>query len=154
MAKKKAVGYVEVFPDVQSVFDDVILQTHLEKYGITIKVLALDSQKKIFTLTKSNALLKHETNVDVYITINQRIFEGLTEPLKVLQVQEALAGISWNGSKVDVKKGDIVTYSGLLNQYGYDEAKKGGNTSYQVLQESIKSLYDKAKEEDAEANKD
>jgi len=151
MAKKKAVGYVEVFPDVQSVFDDVILRTQLEKYGITIKVLALDSQKKIFTLTKSNALLKHETNVDVYITINQRIFEGLTEPLKILQVEEALAGISWNGTKVDVKKGDVTTYSGLLNQYGYGESKKGGNTSYVVLQETLKSLYNKAKEEDAEA---
>lgn len=156
MAKKKKepVGYVEVFPDVQAVFDDVILRTHLEKYGIVIKVLALDSQKKIFTLTKSNALLKHETNVDVYITINQRIFEGLTEPLKILQVEEALAGIGWSGSKVEVKKGDIVTYSGLLHQYGYDESKKGGSTSYQILQESLKTLYNKAKEEDAETNKE
>lgn len=151
MAKKKEVaGYVEVFPDVQSVFEDVILRTQLDKYGITIKVLALDSQKKIFTIKKSDALLKHETNVDIYIIINQRIFEGLTEPLKILQVEEALAGISWSGSKVDYRKGDVFTYSGLLNQYGYDEAKKGGQTSYQILQESIKSLYDKAKQEDEE----
>lgn len=154
MAKKKVNrGYVEVFPDVQSVFEDVIIARGIDEY-VNIKVLALDTQKTIYKLTKANALLKHETNIDVYITINQRIFEGLTEPQKILQVEEALAGIGWTGSKVDIKKGDITTYSGLLHQYGYDEAKKGGNNSYQVLQASIKSLYDKAKQEDAETNKD
>lgn len=152
MAKKKAIGYVEVFPDVQSVFDDVILKTNMEKYDITIKVLALDSQKKIFTLTKANSLLNFETKVDVYITINQRIFEGLTPPLQIMVVEEALAGISWNGTKVEVKKGDITTYSGLLHKYGYSQPKKAESTTYEVLQESIKSLYDKAKQEDDEAN--
>jgi len=150
---KKKVGYVEVFSDVQSVFDDVILRTGIDQY-VNVKVLALDSQKSIYKLTKANALLKHETNIDVYITINQRIFEGLTEPQKVLQVEESLSGISWTGEKVEIKKGDITTYSGLLFKYGYDEAKTGGNNTYQVLQATIKSLYDKAKDEDAEANKD
>lgn len=155
MAKKQKakVSYVEVFEDVNSVFNDVILRLGIDRY-VNIKVLALDTQRKIFTLKKSDALLKHETNVDVYITINQRIFEGLTEPQKILQVEEALAGISWSGDKVEVKSPDVKTYSGLLYQYGYDEAKKGENNSYQVLQATIKSLYDKMKEEDAEANKD
>lgn len=152
MAKKKQ-GYVEVYSDVQSVFEDVIIRLGIDQY-LTVKVLALDSQKSIYKLTKANALLKHETGVDVYITINQRIFEGLTEPQKILQVEESLAGIGWTGDKVEITSGDIKTFSGLLYQYGYDEAKKGGNTSYQVLQATLKSLYDKAKQEDAEANKD
>jgi len=152
MAKKKN-GYVEVFQDVKSVFEDVIIRLGIDSY-VNIKVLALDTQKSIYKLTKANALLKHETDVDVYITINQRIFEGLTEPQKILQVEECLAGITWTGDKVEIKTGDIKTFSGLLYRYGYDEAKMGENNTYQVLQASIKSLYDKAKEEDAEANKD
>lgn len=150
--KKEKVGYVEVFPDVQSVFDDVIIRTRLEDYGVGIKVLALDSQKKIFTLTKSNALLKHETGIDIYVTINQRIFEGLTPPLQIMLVEDALGGISWSGSKVEVKKGDVVTFSGLLQKYGYAKGEDDSNNTYQVLQESIKSLYDKARQEDDETN--
>ena len=152
MAKKKvSKGYVEVFADVQSVFDDVILRTDLDKHGITIKVLALDAQKKIYATSKASAREKHESGVDIYVTINQRIFEGLTEPQKILQVEEALAGISFDGK---VSKGDITTHSGLLRMYGYDESKRGGNTSYEVLQETIRSLYTKAAEEDNETNQD
>lgn len=154
MAKKKeAIGYIEVFPDIQQVFDDVIIRTGLDK-NLTIKVLGLDSLKTIFKLKKPDALMKFETKVDLYVIINQRIFEGLPLPLQTLQVEEALAGVSFDGTKIDVRQPNVKTYSGLLNIYGYDEAKKGGNTSYQVLQESIKSLYDKAKEEDAETNKE
>jgi hypothetical protein len=152
MAKKKETkGYVEVFPDVKSVFEDVIIRTGIDKV-VNVKILALDSQKTIYKLTKSNALMKHQTNIDVFITINQRIFEGLTEPQKILQVEESLAGISWTGEKVEIKTGDIKTYSGLLHQYGYGVSKKGGDTSYEVLQATLKSLYNKAKEEDDEAN--
>jgi len=151
--KKETKGYVEVFPDVQSVFDDVILRTGIDKF-VNVKVLALDAQKTIYKLTKSNALMKHQTNIDLFITINQRIFEGLTEPQKILQVEESLAGISWTGEKVEIKTGDIKTYSGLLHQYGYGEGKKSTDTSYEVLQATLKSLYTKAKEEDDEANQD
>ncbi len=151
MAKKKVSrGYIEVFADVQSVFDDVIIKYGIDKM-LTVKVLALDGQKKIFVTSKASTREKHESGVDIYIVINQRIFEGLTEAQKILQVEEALAGVTSDGK---VTKGDITTHSGILRKYGYDESKKGGNTSYEVLQETIKSLYTKASEEDNERNKD
>ena len=45
--------------------------------------------------------------------------------------------------KVIITKGDVVTYSGLLRKYGYDK--------YEVLRESIKTLYNAEKEETIEA---
>ena len=41
--------------------------------------------------------------------------------------------------KLEIKKGDVETFSGLLSKYGYDR--------YEVVRESIKTLYNVEKEE-------
>lgn len=134
--------YDEPFEDVQKVFDDIIAVTELERFA-TIKILTDDNQKTVGKMVKANAFVQHLAGVDIIIVINQRIFEQLTPEQQNLQAEELLAGISWDNQrdKLVISKGDIQTYSGLLSKYGYKQ--------YEVLQESIKTLYAAAAEEDA-----
>ncbi len=55
--------------------------------------------------------------------------------------EESLAGVSFNyeKDKLDIKKGDVHTFSGFLKKYGHDR--------YEVLRESIKTLYNVKQEE-------
>jgi hypothetical protein len=134
--------YEEPESYIQEIFDNIIATADLERF-VTIKVLIDDNQKTIGKMVKANAFVQHLAGVDVIIVINQRIFEQLPQEQQDLQAEELLAGISWDmqRDKLVISKGDIQTYSGLLRKYGYKQ--------YEVLQESIKTLYAAAEEEDA-----
>ena len=133
--------YEEPFDDVQAIFDKIIENADLERF-VTIKVLCDDKQKTIGKVMKANELVKHFGGVDIVVSINQKIFEQLEPELQKLQAEELLAGISWDmeKDKLVVSKGDITTYSGLLRKYGYER--------YEVLQESIKTLYSASEEDE------
>lgn len=135
--------FEEPFEDVKAVFDRVITNADLDRV-VTIRVLCDDTQKTIGKVVRANEIVKHLAAIDIIVVINQRIFEQLTPEQQKMQAEELLAGISWDydKDKLIISKGDINTFSGLLRNYGYD--------AYEVLQESIKTLYAAAKEEDAE----
>ena len=86
-------------------------------------------------------MLKFETKNDLYIFVNEQIFEQLEDWQKVIVAEEALAGVYFDTEKdkLEIKKGDVETFSGLLSKYGYDR--------YEVVRESIKTLYQVEKEE-------
>jgi hypothetical protein len=157
MAKtKKEYDYEELFPDVQETFDKVIRNASGLAENVRIKVMALDNQKKIFTHTKTNKLYRKVTGIDVFVIINQRIFEGLMPDQQKMVAEEALCGISYSlsNSKILITQPDVKTYSGILRKYGYDVSKESSNTSYEVLEETVKSLFEKAKQDDAEEAND
>tara|TARA_R100001510_G_C7633072_1_gene191656 strand:+ start:745 stop:1164 length:420 start_codon:yes stop_codon:yes gene_type:complete len=132
--------YEEPFKDTQEIFDEVIRNSGLDRY-INIKLLVDNKQKKkVAKPYKSPNLLKHETKNDVYIIINELIFEQLETWQKLMVAEEAIAGISFDTEKdkLEIKTGDISTFSGLLKKYGYER--------YEVVEESVKTLYNVERE--------
>lgn len=131
--------YEEPFKDTQDVFNEVIESAQLDRY-VNIKLLTDNKSKTITKVIKSNPLLKFETKNDLYIFVNEQIFEQLEVWQKQIVAEEALAGVyfDFEKDKLEIKKGDVETFSGLLRKYGYDR--------YEVVRESIKSLYNVEKE--------
>lgn len=134
--------YDAVHEDVQGEFDSVILTTNLENL-INIKVLGDERQKKeVIKVHKTNDITFHLTGEDVVLTVNQGIFEQLTSEQKVIAIESVLAGISYSHDKElpVTNVADVKTFSGVLSKFGYEK--------YEVLQESVRTLFAKKEGED------
>jgi hypothetical protein len=133
--------FSELSLENENVMNEAFVKSGLD-HVINLKFLGDDRQKTIYKVQKSSALVKFETNNDVYIIINELIFDQLEELQKIMIAEESLGGLTFNyeKDKLDIKKGDVHTFSGFLKKYGYDK--------YEVLTESIKTLYN-IKQEDA-----
>jgi len=81
--------------------------------------------------------------VNFAIIINESIFDELPKDLQKIAIEECLAGVAVSETDtVSYEQPDISTYSGILNKYGNQPI---------VLHESVKSLFDKQKQEADEA---
>lgn len=134
----------EVFEDTQALFSTLIANADLERV-VNIKILANNTAKDLGKVIKANDLVKHMTSEDVIVILNEKIFEQLTPEQKTMVAEELLASISYDdeNGKLTITKPDVNTYSLLLRKYTY--------AKYEVLLESIKTLYNAEKE--AEDNK-
>lgn len=135
--------FEEVFEDTQKLFDEIMVKTELDRV-LTIKLYANNTQKTLSSLKKESELGKLNTGIDVYIVLNEEIFDELPEPFKLLAVEEIISQIEFNpeSGAIKLNKGDFQTPSGFLEKYGEDTVVS--------LKESIKSLYSAAKEKDKE----
>jgi hypothetical protein len=133
--------YLEPFDDTKEIFNEAITKANLD-LNVTFKILVDNRQKDIYRVFKANDLIKHMTNNDIVIVINETIYDKLNLEQKIMVTEEALAGVHYDNEKekVIITKGDVITYSGLLRRYGYEK--------YEVLRESIKTLYNAEKEEE------
>ena len=68
--------YTEPFDDTREVFEEVIIKQQLD-LNVNFKVLADNRQKDIYKIFKANDLVKHMTNNDVVIVVNETIFDRL-----------------------------------------------------------------------------
>jgi TRAP-type C4-dicarboxylate transport system substrate-binding protein len=133
--------YLEPFDDTKDTYTDAITRANLD-LNVSIKILADNRQKDIYRVFKANDLIKHMTNNDIVIVINEAVYDKLTEEQRIMVTEESLAGIHYDDEKekVIITKGDVQTYSGLLRKFGYEK--------YEVLRESIKTIYNAEKEEE------
>jgi len=131
--------------DVKLLFEEVREQTTIPQW-VEIEVLCNNKQKndpcKLF---KANDLLEALTEgINFAIVINENIFNELPEDLKRMAIDECLAGV-WV-SETDVvsyEKPDYCTYTGVQKKYG--------DGPVLILHESVKTLFDKKKQEEDEA---
>jgi TRAP-type C4-dicarboxylate transport system substrate-binding protein len=135
------------YPDTAKIFEGAIAKANLDRV-INIELLADVKSKEVYEIVKSNKITKHATKNDVYIVINDTIFDGLEEWQQLIIAEEAITCIIFNDEKdkVEIKKGDVgVTkrgaFSGILSKYGAER--------YDAIQESVKTLYN-VKQEEAE----
>jgi hypothetical protein len=138
--------YLEPFDETKEIFNTVFEAQMLDRYA-NFKVLADNRQKDIYKVFKANDLVKHMTNNDVVIVINETIFDALPDDLKQMVAEEATAGIHFDleKDKLIITKGDIQTHSRVLLKFGAD--------NYLKLHETIKLLYSQEKDQEAEKNK-
>ena len=137
--------FEEVFEDTQALFTNFTKEID-NLTQVNIKILANNRLKEIGKVVKANDLLKHMTNEDVIILLNEQIFEQLEDEQKTMVVEELIARIYFDDEKdkLTIVSPDVNTFSLLLRKYGYDK--------YEVLHESIKALFSQEAEVEAENN--
>ncbi len=92
------------------------------------------------------AYIKFAFSYELLLIVNASIFDELPTLQKRLCIEEALSGTHHTGTSLVVGAPDIKTYHGFLQKHGYDQ--------YEVLEESIKSLYEAQKNNGEDPNID
>lgn len=125
----------ETFKDINTVLSEINLSTL-----INTKIIVNDDQKKkVITLKKMPSHIKFAFNYDLLLIINESIYDGLTDEQKKLCIEEALSGTHFNydNDSLIVGPPDVKTYHGFLSKHGFEQ--------YEILEESIKTLYESQK---------
>ena len=141
MAKK----FEEASEDVVKLFDEVRDKTTIPQW-VEFKVLCNNKQKKEpLKLVRSNELVeKLSEGINFAVVINEDIFNEMPTDMQELAVERCLAGVSVSDTDALSKAPeDVKEHSGVLKKYGFDKVN--------VLNESIKTLYVKKKQEEDEA---
>ncbi len=138
MAKE---DFQDVFVDTKAIFNKVIDDANLSS-KITFAISANNKLKTIGEIKKYSPLFQFRTNIDVELVLNEEIFEGLPKELKPLVIEELICPVYVNptSGNVTLEKPDVSTFSGFLKKHGYEK--------YEILQESIKTLFAKKAEEE------
>lgn len=130
----------EPFEETQALFDEKIISAGLDQ-TVNITIVVNDSAKEIFKVNKANELLKYRTGDDIIIVLNEKIFDQLPTEHRHIVAEEALASIHFDAEKdkLIISKPDVITFSGVLSKFTFD--------TWNVVRESIKTLYQAEKEE-------
>jgi hypothetical protein len=133
--------FEEPFEDTQAMYTQAISNAGLAN-NVNITVLTNNKAKEIFKVNKAGDLLHYRTGDDVIIVINEAVLEALTPEQQVIVVEESLAAISYDAEKetIVIGKPDVQTFSGVLAKHTF--------ATWNTLRESIKSVYDAAKQEE------
>ncbi|TXG80229.1 MAG: hypothetical protein E6R13_08470 [Spirochaetes bacterium] len=135
--------YEEPFEETIDLYNQLIERAGLSNF-VNITILTNNKAKEIFKVNKANELLKYRTGDDIIIVLNEKIFDQLTEEQRVIVAEESLASIHFDSEKdrIVISKPDVVTFSGILAKYSFD--------TWNVLKESITTLYNAEKQEEDE----
>ncbi len=135
--------FIDPFDDTLALFTEGLRNIGLIN-NVNLLLLVDNKSKKICKVKKADDVLRHRTNDDVIIFLNENVFEKLPGDIKALVVIEALAYISCDldSGKVEITKPDFEAHTGVLNQHSYPRIN--------VARESIKSVYDMIKQEEDE----
>lgn len=133
------------FPDISDLFDEAVIVADLKRF-INVNIIANNSLKdKVCDVKKASPTAKLRSNDDVYIYVNQNIFDALEPLQQQIIIDEALSKISYNPETeaVTILKPDVITHSGVLSKYTFE--------AWQRLYETIKSIREAEKQAEDEA---
>lgn len=133
--------YTKASEELENLFYEIKDTTTISEF-VVIEFLNNSRQKEVCKIVKFNDLVGALTDgIDFAVVINEEIFEQLPRDLQIIQFVETLTGVSVSDTDVvSLEKPDFNTYTGVLEKYGHEEVIK--------LKETIKSLFDKKKEEE------
>ena len=133
--------YEEPFEETQDFYNAAITAAGLDN-KVNITILADNKAKDIFKVNKANELLRFRTGDDIILVINEKMFDQLTDEQRLIVVEESIAAIVYDDEKdkLIINKPDVNTFSGILSKHTFEV--------WDVLRESIKSLYNAEKEEE------
>lgn len=129
--------------DVVNLFEEV-RETTTIPHWVNFEVLSDEKQKEVYKITKLNDVVQILTEgVNFAVIFNEEILEGLPQEMQEIVIIECLGGVVVSDNDVvSLEKPDFCTYSGVLQNYGFEEMIK--------LRESIKSLFDDKKQREDE----
>ena len=132
-----------------SVFYQVINETSLEQF---INIKFRDNPKlsggNITKISVPKGIWIPETTGDVYIEVNEGIFDVLNIEDKLIVVRNCITSINWdmNKDKLTITKPEILGHIGVINEYG---AEKVVDVVKRILE-----IQSQKKDKDAEAKAD
>lgn len=137
--------YHEVFDDHEKLFTDFIKQID-SLHGLNVKILGCNKLKEICKVSKATDILKHMTNEDIIILLNETIFEKLEDEQQMMIVEEYVARIYFDAEKdkLTLITPDFTTFSLFLSKYGAEKCLN--------LKTLIKELFSEEGSEAAENN--
>ena len=127
--------HFDMCEDLESYFTKAFADAGLERV-LNLRVLGCKNQKKVYDgPNKVPPLYSYITKEDIVITINEEIFELLTEEYRIIVAEEAIAGISYDfeKDKVTIIQPDLQTHSTIANKYGTETMK--------TVKDTVKLLY-------------
>jgi len=125
--------------ETQEIITGVLVGNGLDNY-INTKIIVNDDQTSLFQIKKETPASKFAYGYDLKIIVNESIFDRLPQDQKLLAINEALSGTHYDleNDKLVVSAPDKV-FKSFIERHGWEK--------YEVLVESIKSLYDAKKNE-------
>lgn len=137
--------FEDVFDDTQTLFTSLLLNANLAQV-VTVKLLTDNKQKDIYKVVKANDLVRHMTNNDVVIILNEHIFDQLPEDQKKIIAEEAIASIifDFENDKLALAKPDLTTFSGIISKYTLEK--------YLETKELIRLLYSQEEDKKTDNN--
>jgi hypothetical protein len=128
----------EAHDGIVEMFNEVLNDTVIERMGIKIKILVNNNLKTVTDIKKSTPLLKHETGNDFYLFVNETIFDQLemaNSRFPRMVLEEELAKVAYDSEKdvISLVRPEVNTFKSILKKYTYE--------NYEILQESIKTLF-------------
>lgn len=132
---------VKASDELINLFNSVRKKTTIPVW-VLFELLSNNKQKTLYKIMKTNNVVEVMTNgVNFAIIFNELIFNELPDDMKVIAIDECLAGIYVNNyDNIYLEKPNFNTYISILQKYGHDSIIR--------LHESIKSLYDVKKQND------
>jgi hypothetical protein len=129
--------------DVANLFDEVRSKSAIPNW-LMFEVLCNNKQKELYKIVKTSDIVEILTDgVNFAVVFNEEILDQLPADMQEIAIVECLAGVSVSDSDaVSLVKPNFNTHTGVLQKYGHE--------SIIVLHESIKSLFDKKKQEEDE----
>jgi hypothetical protein len=132
----------ETFKDISEILSNAGLDVLIDT-----KIIVNDEQKKrVIVLKKMPPHITFAFNYELLMIVNESIYDELPPLQKRLCIEEALSGTYHNGSNLVVGAPDVKTFHGFIEKHGYEQ--------YNILEESVKSLYDAQKNDGEEPNTD
>jgi hypothetical protein len=138
-----ATHFEKASDELEELFDIVRDETTLAKF-LVFKLLCNVNQKELAKIVRNNELVVLlSEGVDFAIVVNEKAFDMLTPEFQKLALHECLAGISVSDTDVvSLNKPDFTTFTGVL--------KKFGDNQVIAFKESVKSVFDKIRDEEAQ----
>ncbi len=125
--------YEQILTETEELFYKVLDKTSIPK-AVTFQLISANI-KDIGKIVKASDLVRYVSDgVDVFVILNETIFDKLVDDQKTLILEELLAQVFMDpeSGKITLIKPDINTFSLLLTKYGID--------FYMGVKESISSI--------------
>lgn len=114
--------YDKIEDSNEKLFNKVLDGTSIPK-TLTIQLIAANEMKDIGKVVRASDLVRYVSDgVDVFVILNETIFDRLEDDQQKLILEELLAQIYVDpeSGKLKLLKPDISTFSLLLTKYGID----------------------------------
>jgi len=130
--------------DAEKFFEELREKSTIPQW-LEFRVFCNNKQKIPVDIKKNSDLVELMTEgVNFAVIINEVIFDELPDDMKEIAVVEKLTSVAVDGNdKISLVKEDFCTHTGVLKKYG--------DSAVIRFKESVKSLYDKKKQEEDEA---
>lgn len=121
---EKKITAVEVSEDIQKLFWDKINTTELERM-VTFDFLSIPKLKEVckVEVPSEKSTLKQKTGIDVFILVDEAVFNGLNPETKLIIVEECIGELFFNDEKgpegkLEKIQKDVKTFSGVIAKFG------------------------------------